>query len=100
MVQLFRSLFMYLSKNSLISRGARNWGKYLGASQFVAGSDVNSAIKTVKQLNEDRYSCTVDHLGEFISDPKESLEAKKSILTVLKKINAYNLNCHISVKLT
>src|SRR5699024_4946220 len=100
MGNVMRNLFIALSNNKILNEGAKRWGVRLGADQFVAGTDVNSAIQTVKRLNKKGLSCTVDKLGEFVTDRSESLAAKEKILTVLENIHTENIDCHISVKLT
>src|SRR5699024_1573241 len=72
----------------------------LFAEQFVAGLDVDSVIQTVRRLNKVGISCTVDHLGEFVTDRKVSLEAKENIIILLERIHDEKLDCHVSVKLT
>lgn len=100
MNRFLKNTLISLSDSYYLSKAARKWGRFLGVNQFVAGTDVDSVIREVKLLNEKGISCTVDHLGEFVTNPTECLIAKEKIMTVLKKINFYNLNCHLSVKLT
>lgn len=95
-----RSFFIALSQNNFLNKYAKKYGYRLFAEQFVAGLDVDSVIQTVHRLNKMGISCTVDHLGEFVTDRKVSLEAKENIIALLKKIHEEELDCHVSVKLT
>src|SRR5690625_61917 len=99
MTNLTRDFFIALSNHELLNKGAKKWGFQLGAEQFVAGTDVEAALRTVSRLNGKGISCTVDNLGEFVTDKSESLTAKETILDVIRSIHEEELNCHISVKL-
>lgn len=100
MSNITRDFFMALSKNDLLNKGAQKWGLRLGAEQFVAGVDVDSVVKSAKKLNDDGISCTIDHLGEFVTDKNVTLLAKQRIIELIKKIYDEQLDCHISIKLT
>lgn len=100
MSNLTRDFFIGLSNNKLLNKAAQKWGFRLGAEQFVAGVDVDSVLESVKRLNEQGASATVDHLGEFITERSKSIAAKENILSLIEKINEEQLDCHISVKLT
>jgi len=100
MQKMIRSFFIALSDNSILNAGAKRWGLRLGADQFVAGNDINSTLNTVKQLNEKGIACTIDHLGEFVSEKNESIKAKENILQAIEKISSEKVECHLSVKLT
>src|SRR5699024_8957951 len=95
-----KDFFIYLSKNKLLNEAAKKWGLKLGAARVVAGTDVPTMAESVKRLNAKGISCTVDHLGEFVYDRDEALEAKENCLAVLHKINEEKLDCHVSIKLT
>ena len=42
------------------------------AKPYVAGENINSVIKTVKKLNDDGFSTTIDILGEFVNSEEEA----------------------------
>lgn len=100
MANITRDFFMALSKNKLMSKVAQKWGLHLGAQQFVAGVDIDSVVKSVKKLNDNGISCTIDNLGEFITDKEVSLLAKENIIRLIQVIHDEQLDCHISIKLT
>jgi proline dehydrogenase len=100
MVNVTRDLFIALSNNELLNKSAQKWGFRLGAEQFVGGVNVDSAIKSVKALNAKGLSVTVDNLGEFVTDKAESTAAKDKILSLIERIHAEKVDCHLSVKLT
>src|SRR5699024_5155138 len=100
MTNLTRNFFIALSHNDILNKGAQRWGLKLGAEQFVAGVDIESVLQVVKQLNNRGITATVDHLGEFVTDPAKSITAKDNILRLIERINEEKLACHLSIKLT
>src|SRR5690625_2462019 len=100
MANLTRDFFIALSNNELLNKGAKKWGLRLGAEQFVAGVDIDSVVNTVKRLNGKGISCTVDNLGEFVTEREVSTAAKEKILKLIEVIHDEELDCHLSIKLT
>lgn len=100
MANLTRDFFIGLSNNKLLNTNAKKYGFRLGADKFVAGTEFDSIIEIIKDLNEKGISCTLDNLGEFIAEKSEALEAKDQILDMLYKIYEQRLDCHVSLKLT
>src|SRR5699024_8608416 len=100
MANLARNFFIALSNNKFLNESAKKWGFRLGAEQFVGGVDIDGAIASVKRLNEKGISCTVDNLGEFVTQKSESTDAKNKIISFIERIHKEEVACHISVKLT
>lgn len=100
MANITRSFFIALSNNDLLNKSAQKWGFRLGSEQFVAGTDIESVLQSVKKLNAKGISATVDHLGEFVTEKEKSIEAKENILHVIRRIHEEQVDSHISVKLT
>src|SRR5699024_1680232 len=95
-----RDFFIALANNKLLYRGAKRWGAHFGADQFIGGVDINSMMRSVKELNDLGISATVDHLGEFVDKKSDSTKAKNEILQVIERIHEEKADCHLSVKLT
>src|SRR5690625_2206597 len=100
MANVTRDFFIFLSNNEFLNKSAKKWGYTLGAEQFVAGTDIDGAMKSVKRLNKKGISCTVDNLGEFVTVKSESTAAKNKIIQLIERINEEDVSCHVSVKLT
>ncbi|SDI76886.1 L-proline dehydrogenase [Alteribacillus bidgolensis] len=100
MKNLSRNFFLFLSQNQTLNKSAKRWGWKLGASRVVAGEDINSAMQAVQQLNEDGIMCTVDHLGEFVTDENEALKSAEYCIKTLDAIVSKNVDCNLSLKLT
>ncbi len=97
---LTKDFFIALSKNQVLNNGAKKWGLKLGASKVVAGTDIDSMLKSVKKLNAIGISATIDNLGEFVYSREEALEAKQNILATLEAIQQHGVSAHMSIKLT
>ncbi|HWO75147.1 MAG TPA: proline dehydrogenase family protein [Bacillus sp. (in: firmicutes)] len=95
---MLKNLFIGLSKNEFMNTAAKKYGLKLGAQSVVAGTNLEEAIKSIKELNLHGISCTVDNLGEFVYKEEEALEAKEQILEVIEAIYTNKLDAHISLK--
>ncbi|WP_097157965.1 proline dehydrogenase family protein [Bacillus oleivorans] len=95
---MLKNLFIGLSKNELMNSAAKKYGLKLGAQSVVAGTNIEEAIKSIKELNSQGISCTIDNLGEFVYKEEEALEAKEQILEVIEAIHTNELDAHISLK--
>ncbi|MDQ0155488.1 proline dehydrogenase family protein [Robertmurraya andreesenii] len=100
MSNLTRDFFYGLSKNKFLNENAKKWGFKLGAEKFVAGTNLESVTKVIKELNRHGISGTIDNLGEFVSDSREATKAKNEIIRILDRIHEENLDCHLSIKIT
>src|SRR5699024_11414106 len=78
----------------------KKYGFNLGAEQFVGGTDTESVLNTVKELNAKGISCTVYNLGEFVNKKSESTAAKNKILQLIERISEEQVDSHLSIKLT
>lgn len=95
-----RDFFIALSKNQLLNSGAKKWGLKLGAGKMVAGTDIDSMMKSVKELNSRGISATIDNLGEFVYSREEAAAAKEAILNTIEAIQQHGVSAHMSIKLT
>ncbi len=95
---IVKNFFIHLSENQLLNKAAQNYGFKLGAHSVVAGTNIEEAIESIKELNAQGISCTVDNLGEFVHDKAEALAAKNQILGVVDAIHEHQVDAHISLK--
>ncbi|WP_282020523.1 proline dehydrogenase family protein [Planomicrobium okeanokoites] len=95
-----RDFFIAMSKNQLLNSGAKKWGLKLGASKMVAGTDIDSMMKSVKELNSMKISATIDNLGEFVYSREEATAAKEDIINTIEAIQEHGVDAHMSIKLT
>lgn len=97
-MSLVRDFFIGLSENKVLNVAAKKYGLKLGAQLVVAGTNVEETIETIKKLNAEGISCTVDNLGEFVFEKSEATEAKEQILSVIEAIHEHKVDAHISLK--
>ncbi|EEQ79012.1 proline dehydrogenase family protein [Staphylococcus warneri] len=97
---VFKNVFIALSNNSYLNNAAKQVGPRLGANKVVAGNTIPQLIETIEYLNENKISVTVDNLGEFVTTEQESQQAKQEILEIMEAINQYQVDAHMSVKLS
>lgn len=97
---MLKDLFMGLSQNQFLNSAAKKYGLKMGAQSVVAGTNIEEAIKSIKELNAHGISCTVDNLGEFVFQKEEATAAKEQILKVIEAIHENQVDAHISLKPT
>ena len=98
---MLRSLLLYLSERetlkNLLTRHAL--GRRL-ARRFIAGEQLDDALRAVRQLNVAGFTVTLDYLGESVHEAATAEEAYKVYLDILDRLAADRLSSHVSVKLT
>ena len=95
---IVKNFFIHLSENQFLNKAAKNYGFKLGAHSVVAGTNIEEAIDSIKELNAQGISCTIDNLGEFVYEKSEALAAKNQILGVVEAIHKHKVDAHISLK--
>jgi proline dehydrogenase len=97
---MLKDIFIGLSQNQFLNSTAKKYGLKLGAQSVVAGTNIPEVIKSIKELNAQGISCTVDNLGEFVFKEEEATAAKEQILKVIDAIQENKVDAHISLKPT
>lgn len=95
---IVRDFFIGLSQNEILNGAAKKYGLKLGAQSVVAGTTVEETMESIKKLNAQGISCTIDNLGEFVFEREEALAAKAQILKVIAAIHEHGVDAHISLK--
>lgn len=93
-----KDVIISLSENHFLNQAAQKYGLKMGASAVVAGTTIEEAIESIRELNRRGISCTVDSLGEFVSDKGEAIKAKEQIIQVIEAIHDNEVDAHISLK--
>ena len=98
---LLRSAFIALSHNRSLRRFAErsSVGVKL-SSRFVAGMEIEDALRVCAALNQQGMTATLDSLGESVTDEIAAHRAAEVYHKLLDAISARKLNANISVKLT
>ncbi|KGF25788.1 MULTISPECIES: proline dehydrogenase family protein [Staphylococcus] len=99
-MSLFKNFFIALSNSTYLNETAKKVGPKMGANKVVAGNTIEQLIDTIERLNDKNIAVTVDNLGEFVGTVEEATQAKNEILEVMQAIKDYNVDAHMSVKLS
>jgi proline dehydrogenase len=98
---MLRAFLIYLSKASWAQNIFTKWEfAWKAASRFVAGEEVNDAMRIVKDLNLKGINATLDQLGEHTSTLEEAKSSTQGILEILEQINFNDVRANVSIKLT
>ncbi len=98
---VLRSAFIALSHNRSLRKFAEQssvGGKL--SSRFVAGLEIEDALRVCAQVNKQGMHVTLDSLGESVSTAAEAHRAADVYHQLLDSIAVRKLNSNISVKLT
>jgi len=98
---MLRSLLLYLSEHESARKllSHNTLGRRL-AQRFIAGEELDDAVRTARRLNEEGLDATLDYLGEEVAEPAGAREAGAMYVALLDRIAAEGLRSHVSIKLT
>ena len=98
---MLRALFISLSESrSLRSIAERSALGQRFSNRFVAGNQVEDAIRVAGELNRKRIAVSVDNLGENVTNVEEARASAQLYQQLLDQMAANKLNANISLKLT
>lgn len=98
---MLRAFFVRLSEN----RPLRNFAEQSSigrrfSSRFVAGTEIQDAVRVTQAVNRAGMRVTIDNLGENVTNAEEARHSAKLYDEILAQIGANQLNANISLKLT
>jgi proline dehydrogenase len=98
---MLRTFLLYLSEREIAKKilTQHALGRRL-ARRFIAGEELTDALRVVRQLNQEGFEVTLDHLGEAVHEPATAEEACRVYVEILDRLAQEGLRSHISVKLT
>jgi proline dehydrogenase len=101
LLAVLRAFFIHLSESRSLRAIAEksSIGQKL-SSRFVAGTQVEDALRVAKQLNQAGLSVSIDNLGENVTSPAEARHSADLYRQLLDSIQSRQLNANVSVKLT
>ena len=98
---VLRAFFISLSESrSLRALAERSSIGQRTSSRFVAGTQVEDAIRVTQNLNRAGLSVSIDNLGESVTTSEEASRAAGRYRQLFSEIAARDLNANVSVKLT
>src|SRR5882762_4798994 len=96
-----RALFISLSESrSLCGVAERSAIGQRLSSRFVAGNQVEDAIRVAAELNRKKIVVSVDNLGENVTNVEEARASAHLYHQLLDQIAANKLDANVSLKLT
>ena len=98
---MLRSILLYLSEKQTPKKILT--GHALGrrmAARFIAGEELEDALKVIRRLNAEGFMVTLDLLGESVQEAVEAEAACQAYVHILDRLAVEGLNSHVSVKLT
>ncbi len=98
---MLRALFISLSENRWLRGMAERSavGRRL-SSRFVAGTQVEDALRVTQAVNRAGLSVSVDNLGENVTNADEARDSAQLYHQMLDEISSRRLNANVSLKLT
>jgi len=98
---VLRALFISLSESrSLRAFAERSTIGQRLSSRFVAGTQVEDALRAALAVNQAGMSVSIDNLGENVTNAEEALSSAQLYHQLLDQITARKLDANISLKLT
>jgi proline dehydrogenase len=98
---MLRPLLLNMSKSPSWKRRISSWRIARPmVTRFIAGDDLDAAVKVAHSLCAEGLALTMDHLGEAVNDPGEADNAAREYEILLRRIAAEGLRSSISVKPT
>ncbi len=73
---------------------------WIFSKKYIAGTTLQNAVDTVRELNSKGILATLDVLGESIATKEEAIEAKRKAHEVFDAIVKFKLNANLSIKPT
>lgn len=100
-MSFFRSFFIALSHNRPLRRfSERSSAGVKLSSRFVAGMEIDDALRVAEAVNKQGMSVSLDSLGESVTSEAEAHRAADVYHRLLDSIAQRKLNANVSVKLT
>lgn len=97
---MMRNMFQFIGQNQSANKLAKKYGLRFGASRFVAGETISTAIQAVRKLNSEGKVVTLDHLGEFVFTEAEAAESTAMCIQTLDAIAEAGAASNLSLKMT
>jgi proline dehydrogenase len=98
---MIRAFLLFLSRREGLKNFALKF-KFLRnvAWRFVAGETIDDAIRVVRENNGLGIRCSLDLLGENTQSESDAERTTTDIIGMLDRIQAEQVQCNVSVKLT
>lgn len=96
-----KSALLYLSRQEGLKDFATKFSPFKRlTTRFVAGENLEEAVRTIRQVNTRGCTASFDHLNESVTDPAETENEVREYLNVLARIDQTAIRSNVSIKLT
>src|SRR6516225_842900 len=96
-----KSALLYLSRQEGLKDFATKFSPFKRlTTRFVAGENLEEAVRTIRQINTRGCTASFDHLNESVTDPAETENEVREYLNVLARIDQTAIRSNVSIKLT
>jgi len=98
---MLKDTLLYLSQNARVHDFVIQNPVARGASRrFVAGEDIEDAVRATRTLNQHGIQVALDYLGENVTTEQEARAATDAYVSDIDIIKRAGVNANISIKLT
>ena len=98
---MLRHFFLFLSHRRALRRWMEHSPRAVAlTSRFIAGREIEDALRVTRQLNQAGLTTTLDYLGESVATLAEATASREVYLRLLEAIHAQGLKANVSLKLT
>jgi proline dehydrogenase len=95
-----RTAILVAARSGTVAAAMRRFGMRLGASRFVAGETIDTAIDAVRRLNQRGLAASLTLLGEYVSDRARVEAVVSEQEAIMRRLAAEQLDANIGFKLT
>ena len=99
-MSLLRGVILAVANRPSVRRLVTGGAGRRVALRFVAGEDLEDALKVVKALNERGMTASIDYLGENVTDASTAQAATEVYRATIERVDAAGLRANLSAKLT
>jgi proline dehydrogenase len=96
-----RNALLFLSRQEGLKDFATRFAPFKRmTTRFVAGEDIEEAIRTIRELNARGCTASFDHLNESVESRAETEGEVREYLEILERIDETGIRSNVSIKLT
>ncbi len=96
---MLKTIVHLISENKTLTRFLSRHGMKSGfARRFVSGEELSDAVRTVRQLNARGITCSLNFLGEHVTDRRMAASVAESYIGILEEIRKSGLDSNLSIK--
>jgi proline dehydrogenase len=96
-----RNALLYLSRQEGLKDFASRFKPFQKmTARFVAGEDIETTVRAVREINAHGCTATFDHLNESVTSVSETEAEVREYLKILERIDETGIRSNVSIKLT